>query len=259
MSVIEEKIPKIIHYVWFGKNPKSKAVKRCIASWERCCPDYKIIEWNETNYNVKKNRYMYEAYKAKKWAFASDFARYDIVYRYGGIYLDTDVELVKSLDNLLDNKMYMGFLENKRVNSGLGFGSVAGNPVIKEILEYYKDRSFYKKNGEMDLTICNKNETAVLIRHGLLQNGKEQQLDWVHVYPKEYFNPDLQRPVENTYAINFFGGSWCTRTHRTRNKKNMWIRRHFSGDTQEKFIDATDRLWNVIERLEDKFVKYFDK
>ena len=256
MSVTQERIPKIIHYVWFGKNPKSKEVKRCIASWKRCCPDYKIIEWNETNYNVKKNRYMYEAYKAKKWAFASDFARYDIVYRYGGIYLDTDVELVKSLDDLLDNKMYMGFLENKRVNSGLGFGSVAGNPVIKEILEYYKDRSFYKKNGEMDLRICNLNETRVLLKNGLIQNGKEQRLEWVRVYPKEYFNPAPGAKSKHTYAVNHFGGTWCTWTHRTKTKKNLWIKEHFRGKAVRILIGTTDRLWDVLAAVESKFFNH---
>lgn len=99
-------IPKVIHYVWFGKNPKTKSIKKCIASWRKYCPDYRIIEWNETNYNIRKNRYMYEAYKAKKWAFASDYARYDIIYQFGGIYLDTDVELVASMDPLLHNKMF---------------------------------------------------------------------------------------------------------------------------------------------------------
>lgn len=125
-------IPKVIHYVWFGKNPKTKSIKKCIASWRKYCPDYRIIEWNETNYNIRKNRYMYEAYKAKKWAFASDYARYDIIYQFGGIYLDTDVELVASMDPLLHNKMFMCFLEDKRLNSGLGFGSIPHNPIIKD-------------------------------------------------------------------------------------------------------------------------------
>ena len=177
----QEEIPRIIHYVWFGKKKKSRVVQKCIESWYKYCSDYRIVEWNETNYNIKKNQYMYEAYKEKKWAFASDYARFDIIYHYGGIYLDTDVELVANIDVFLQNKMFMGFLDDKRVASGLGFGSISGNPIVKEILGYYTNRSFYKANGNMDLRVCNHNETNVLMKHGLRRYGKELRLDFAHI------------------------------------------------------------------------------
>ena len=253
----QEKIPRIIHYIWFGKKEKSKAVKKCIASWRKYCPEYKIIEWNETNYNVKKNQYMYEAYRAKKWAFASDYARYDVVYRYGGIYLDTDVELVSSLEPLLQNMMYMGFLEDKRVNSGLGFGSVAGNIILKEILQYYDGKSFYKKNGEMDLRICNHNETSVLVKHGLLRNGKEQWLDYAHVYPREYLNPVGEKPTEQTISVHHFEGSWTSFTRRTRRKKNVFLQEKLGDHAAALAIYVTDQIWDVFGRMEQlKFLQF---
>lgn len=243
-------IPRIIHYVWFGNNPKGKSVQKCIESWHKYCPEYKIIEWNESNYNIKKNRYMYEAHKAKKWAFASDYARYDIVYRYGGIYLDTDVELVSSMDELLCNQMFMGFLENRRVNSGLGFGSVKGNPILKEMLQYYDGRSFYKKNGEMDLRVCNHNETLVLVKHGLVRNGEEQQLDFVHIYPREYLNPVGENPTDKTVSVHHFSGSWASFARRTRRKKNMFVIKTFDQQSAARMLHITDRIWDILEKIE---------
>ena len=104
-------IPKVIHYCWFGKNPLPDDAKKCIESWKKYCPDYEIIEWNESNYDITKNKYMESAYKEKKWAFVSDYARVDVIYQYGGIYLDTDVEVKKSFNDLLDNDSIWGFEE----------------------------------------------------------------------------------------------------------------------------------------------------
>ena len=103
-------IPKIIHYCWFGGAELPEKDRKCIESWKKFCPDYQIIEWNENNYDVTKNTYMYQAYQAKKWGFVPDYARLDIIYQHGGIYLDTDVELVKNLDSLLENDAFMGFV-----------------------------------------------------------------------------------------------------------------------------------------------------
>lgn len=244
----EPEIPKVIHYVWFGRNPKSKIVQKCIASWHKYCPEYKIIEWNETNYNVKKNQYMYEAYKAKKWAFASDYARYDIIYKYGGIYLDTDVELIANMDEFLRNHMFMGFLEDRRVASGLGFGSVAGNPILKDILQYYNKRSFYKPNGKMDLRVCNHNETLVLVNHGLIRNGQEQCLDYAHIYPRECLNPIGQIRTDRTIAVNYFNGSWANFARRTKRKKNMFFIKVFGKEKAKYMISITDKVWNFLDK-----------
>ena len=144
-------IPKIIHYCWFGGNEKPEIIKKCIASWREKCPDYEIKEWNETNFDVSMNRYMKEAYDNEKWGFVPDFARVWIIYNYGGIYLDTDVELLSSLDGLLDNKLFAFFQNELNIALGLGFGAEKGHTVIKAVMNGYDDLSFIKKNGKLNL------------------------------------------------------------------------------------------------------------
>ena len=125
-------IPKVIHYCWFGKGEMPKLAKKCIRSWKKYCPDYEIICWNEDNFDLSQNRYMREAYEAGKWAFVSDFARLKIIYENGGIYLDTDVEIIKPIDDLTVNRGFMGFDEKGIVATGLGFGAEKGNEIIGE-------------------------------------------------------------------------------------------------------------------------------
>ena len=133
-------IPKVIHYCWFGGNPIPEKDRRYIEGWKEKCPDYEIIEWNERNYDVSKNKYMAQAYEEKKWGFVSDYARLDLVYQYGGIYFDTDVELLKPLDNLLELEMFCGFESTKYVNFGIGFGAEKENPVN------YQNVRFFRRN-----------------------------------------------------------------------------------------------------------------
>ena len=126
-------IPKVIHYCWFGDKELPKLAKKCIKSWNKYCPDYKIVCWTEDNFDVTCNRYVHEAYKAKKWAFVSDYVRLKVVYDNGGIYLDTDVELIKPIDDLIENSGFMGFDEKGIIATGLGFGAEAGNKIIYEL------------------------------------------------------------------------------------------------------------------------------
>ena len=148
-------IPKIIHYCWVGRSPKPESVLYCIESWRKYCPDYTIIEWNEDNYDFTKNKYMKQAYEKRKWGFVPDYARLDIVYNYGGIYLDTDVEIISNIDHLLDNVAFMGF-ENTGdgkyfVNCGQGFGAVPNNEVIGLMRDNYDDLEFIKKDGTLNM------------------------------------------------------------------------------------------------------------
>ena len=135
-------IPKVIHYFWFGEQPLTDLAKKCIDSWKKYCPDYEIKLWNEQNYDISKNQYMLQTYKSKKYGFTVDFARLDIIYTYGGIYLDTDVELLKSLDDILNDKCFMGFESNENVALGLGFGAEAGNEIIYSLMHVYDDLNF---------------------------------------------------------------------------------------------------------------------
>ena len=132
-------IPKKIHYFWFGENEKPKSVQKCINSWKKYCPDYEIIEWNKTNFDIHCMPFVEQAYEAKKYAFVSDVARLMVVYEYGGIYMDTDVEVIKPLDDLLENRSYMSFENNENINTGQGFGSESGTEILKFHIAQYEN------------------------------------------------------------------------------------------------------------------------
>lgn len=209
-------IPKKIHYCWFGGNPMPEKDQKCIESWKRYCPDYEIIRWDESNYDITKNRYMKEAYEAKKWGFVPDFARLDIIYEHGGIYLDTDVEIVKNLDALLNLPGYMGFEGGDKVNPGLGFGAEKNNPTIKSLIDsIYSNRHFVQTDGSLDLTPSPKMNTDALISMGLVPNDLRQEVNSIVVFPSEYFCPKnlttgVLNITENTHTIHWFNGSWLS-------------------------------------------------
>lgn len=206
-------IPKKIHYCWFGGNPKPDSVQKCINSWKEYCTDYEIIEWNEINFDIHCMPFVEQAYEAKKYAFVSDVARLMVVYENGGLYFDTDVEAVKSFDDLLGNKAFFGFENNEYVASGLGFGSEAGIEFFKEHIDAYKDKVFINEDGSLNLIGCPHIATELLAEKGLVKNGQEQIVDDVHIYPVDYFNPydsvtGKLTKTENTYSIHWYDASW---------------------------------------------------
>ena len=210
-------IPKIIHYCWIGTSQKPKSVEYCIESWKKYCPDYEIIEWNENNYDFTKNQYMKEAYESKKWGFVPDYARLDIVYNYGGIYLDTDVELIKSFDDLLEQEAFIGFentgTEELYVNCGQGFGAKPKNNIIKKMRDFYNNMHFYDKNGELNMLPSPHYTTKVLCENGLKRENNTQKLDDIIVYnskvlcPKNFMTGDINI-TNDTYSIHHFTASW---------------------------------------------------
>lgn len=202
-------IPRKIHYCWFGRGEKTKLAKKCIASWKKHCPDYEIIEWNEDNFDVNRNAYTKMCYEQKKYAFLADYVRLLVVSEYGGIYFDTDVELLRRLDDLLVQKAFFGFENNDYINTGVGFGAEAGNPVLEQMLREY-DRLL---DGEHGTIGCPRLNTEALSRFGLIKNGQMQDLGNAVVYPAEFFNPydDLTgqlKATKNTYSIHWFAKSW---------------------------------------------------
>ena len=227
-------INKVIHYCWFGKNPLPKDVLKCIDSWKKYCPDYEIIQWDETNFNLAQNDYIKEAYQEKKWAFVSDYARLKVVYDYGGVYLDTDVELIKSLDDLLENKCFFGTETSGVINTGLGFGAEQGNPFIKMMLDEYKGIHFVIKNGIYDLTPCPKRNTDPLIREGFSFNNQEiWEKDGCKVYPPEYFSPinyDTKEMniTEKTYSIHHYTATWIPKEEKELEEELTYIREHYN-------------------------------
>lgn len=208
-------IPRIIHYFWFGKKEKPDIVKRCIESWHKFCPDYEIKEWNEDNYDVSKNRFSGEAYREGKWAFVTDYARLDVIYANGGIYFDTDVEVIRTLDDLLYNKAFFGMGNYGRIATGLGFGSIRESLILKELLAVYENKSFYRVDGEPDLTTNTMKETPVFEKRGFVQEDKFQMIEGMVIFPSEVFSPnvpgtDVTNITENTFSIHHNAFSWAS-------------------------------------------------
>lgn len=205
---------KNIHYVWVGNNKKNKTVKKYINSWKRYFPGYNIMEWNEQNFDINSVKYVKEAYESKKYAFVSDYIRLYALYNYGGIYFDTDVEVIKTFEHLLEKeKDIYGFeLENK-VMTGVMIGRKHSN-IIKEFMNYYNDRSFIKINGEYDLTPNTNILTEILYKRGIELNNRLQIKKEFNIYPIEYFTGfDLknssQYNTENTVTIHHYSYSWA--------------------------------------------------
>ncbi len=206
-------IPKVIHYIWFGKSEKKELHLRCIESWKKHCPNYKILEWNETNYDIHKNKYVEQAYQRKKWAYVSDYARLDILYQHGGVYLDTDVELLGNMDALLATEAFVCFGEWPVPNSGAGVGCVKRNPIIKEIMETREHIGFIQEDGSDDSHTNSNYEMQTLMRHGFHMNFEYQTKDGMTLYP-----PDIIAPVsvtgkdafvtDRSIGIHYCNNSW---------------------------------------------------
>lgn len=208
-------IPKVIHYCWFGGNPKPKLAKKCFRSWKKHCHGYEIVEWNESNYDISAAPlYVRQAYEMKKWAFVTDYVRLQVVYEHGGVYLDTDVELLKGLDDLLTNRAYFGFEDKANINTGVGFGSEKGLALLREMMDDYQNIPFLLEDGSFDKTTCPQRNTTAFLRHGLKQDGSRQVLEdgvlilpWDHLNPKVWQTGEI-RLTENTRSIHHFSASW---------------------------------------------------
>ena len=210
-------IPKIIHYCWFGGKEKPEDVLKMIASWKKHCPDYEIKEWNETNFDIHLNRYTEEAYQQKKWAFVSDVARLWALVHEGGIYMDTDVEVIRSLNNLLANKAFIGFEGTQWIGTNL-MGTEPHNAFLQAFLEDYNHRNFTNPDGTLNQTTNVEEITSrFLTQHNLERNGKQQQVGDFTIYPTDYFSPydyinGKVRTTANTYSIHWFSQSWIKRS-----------------------------------------------
>lgn len=220
-------IEKTIHYCWFGNGKKSELMNKCIKSWREKLPEYKIVEWNEHNFDINICPYVKEAYDARKYAFVSDFARFYILYNYGGIYMDTDVEVLKSLDNLLDNHAFAGFESKEGVNPGLIIASEKKNEIIGEILNTYLNRKFIMNDGSYNTTTVVKYTTDTLKKYGLKCNNKLQNIQNMVIYPKTYFCPLKSESnktdfSENTYTIHHFAATWLSDDEKKRNNSLAW-------------------------------------
>ena len=233
-------IPKTIHYCWFGKKEMPKLAKKCIQSWKTICPDYNIICWNEENFNINGNNYVRQAYENKKYAFVTDYVRLWALYNYGGIYMDTDVEVLKSFDKFLELKAFSGFENDWSVPTGI-MGSEKGLEIISELLKYYDNKSFLD-NNKIDTTTNVTTITNIMLKKGLKLNNSKQEIEGFTFFPKEYFCPIDYRTkkkniTENTYTIHWFLGSWVSTKDKIKIRLYTIIKRLLGEERTNKLLN----------------------
>ena len=241
---------KVIHYCWFGGKPLPRSAEKCIASWKKFLPEYRIVRWDESNFDVNAIPYTREAYAAGKYAFVSDYARFWILYHNGGVYFDTDVELIKNMDDILAKGDFLG-VESKMprmitVNPGLGFAASRGSVLLEELLDLYRGLNFLNADG----TPCLKNiveiTTEQLLKQGLKNTPEVQECCGFTIYPKDYFCPidyDTRELVitENTRTIHHYAESWVPRSARFKNA----LRRIFGKNFITFLVNLKKKIRNA--------------
>ena len=253
-------IPKVIHYCWFGHNPKPKMLKKCITSWSKYCSEYEVVEWNEDNVDFSlMPQYVKDAYKANKWAFVTDYVRLWVIYTYGGIYLDTDVELIRSIDDLLVCKGFFAFESNdyKMVATGLGFGAEKGLGILADLMKSYETLEFTMPDNKENFLPNTWINWPIFEEHGVKKTDSIQIIDDnVVVYPGEFFDPmdgylrDKINITPNTYSIHHYSMTWDN----DHEKKLKQIKRYNRSVQIKKLIHGLlgDRIYLCIKRLVGK-------
>lgn len=220
-------IPKIIHYCWFGKDPLPPIAIKCINSWKKYCNGYEIVEWNETNFDFNITTYSREASEMEKWAFVADIVRYYTIYQYGGVYLDIDVELLKPIDPLLENDMYIGFENDSRINSGQGFGAIKNFQLVKKMLDFYENKSL-KECIDIPSPIYT---TKIMKEEGFIINNTKQSINNIVLYsteylcPKDWYTGEINI-TDNTYTIHHFLASWWDKKVKKNHELYKFIKKY---------------------------------
>lgn len=250
-------IPKIIHYCWFGGKPLDELALRCIESWKKYFPDYEIIQWNEKNFDITQMKFMENAYKNKKWAFVSDVARLIVVYQYGGIYFDTDVEVISSYEDILCDGItgFVGIEKLNTVNTGLGFGAVPKHPFIKEILDLYSNIDFEQFVDCLLEIACPILTTELLKNKGYIDEDRIQDCCGFRIYPSEYFSPinymsGKMFKTAKTHSIHWYNSSWNSKENKNEHIFAQKMRRIFG----EKIGDLLCGIVTCIKR--EGIIKY---
>lgn len=239
MEEIKDQIPKVIHYCWFGGNPLSDLAQKCIASWKKFLPDYEIKEWNELNFDINSCDYVREAYENKMWAFVSDYSRFKILYEFGGLYFDTDVELIKPIDDIISHGSFMGceappIIKKNTIkiliNSGNGLAAIPGLIPYKDILNSYETSHFITRDGLQDITTVVTRVTNIMINYGYnTQATGIQVIKNINIYPFDFFCPLNYYTgklviTKNTRSIHHYSESW----HNPIEKKIEDLQRQFT-------------------------------
>ncbi|HEQ3588127.1 glycosyltransferase family 32 protein [Vibrio harveyi] len=228
-------IPKVIHYCWFGKNKMPPKTQKYIESWKKKCPDYEIFLWDESNFDVNLNNYTKSAYDAKKWAFVSDVARLYALKHYGGVYLDTDVELLENFDSFLECNAFIGTERLKDDGSAqlstATIGSVKDGEWVSKMLSDYEEREFVKEDNSLDLTPNTKTLTKLTFGNNSILDEKIMRTDII-VWPSDYFSPknffdSRLNLTQNTVAVHHFEGGWIPASIKLRIIVRRFIQRYF--------------------------------
>lgn len=238
-------IPKIIHYCWFGHGKMTPLMKKCIKSWKKYCPDFQIIEWNEDNFDINSVIWTKQAYETKKYAFVADYVRLYALSKYGGIYMDTDQELIRPIDSFLTDEMFLGFMDSQ-INTGL-IGASPSSKILLEMFDYYNDREFFF-DDKQDLTPNTAWMTKILVSHGLEIKDEFQELDGINIYPRTYFCPTTCDSIHKLYssetiAIHHWAMSW-----RSEKAKKSFARARRHQRSWYKFLVSLRYLPNRIVR-----------
>lgn len=231
---------KIIHYCWFGGAPKSVLIEKCIESWRHFFPEYEIKEWNESNFDINHNLYVRQAYEMKKYAFVSDYVRFWALEQYGGLYFDTDAEVIRPFGELLDRDGFAGFETDAFIAPGLVlYVREPNHPVIRDTREWYDRARFLDDDGNrIKLNVCGI-FTDILTNYGFVPNGKQQTCGGITLFPKDYFCPyddatGTLHKTENTYAIHWYAKSWMPKKRVLRNRVTRVLHRVFGTDIRRK-------------------------
>lgn len=253
-------IPKVIHYCWFGHNPMPKMLQKCMKSWSKYCAGYKVIEWNEDNVDLSlMPKYVQDAYDAKKWAFVTDYVRLWVIYTHGGIYLDTDVELIRPINDLLTHKGFFAFESNdfKTVATGLGFGAEKGLDILADLMKSYETLKFTTPDNKDEFLPNTWINWPVFEEHGVKKTDSIQIIDdGVVIYPGEYFDPmdgylrEKINVTPNTYSIHHYSMTW----ENNHEKKIKQIKRYNSIVKIKRFVHGVlgDKFYLGIKRLVGK-------
>ena len=207
-------IPKIIHYCWFGRGEMPKLMKKCLKSWKKYCPDWQIIRWDEDRFDIDSTLWTKQAYDAKKYAFVADYVRIKALSEQGGVYLDTDQELIKPLEPFLAHRCFVGFMDKTNISAGV-IGAEPAHPMMRRMLGYYQDRPFLKEDGTVDNKPNTNWMTDILLEQGLRLDDSFQQVGDVAVYPQTYFCPTSCVSIEDcsgpdTVALHHWAMTWRT-------------------------------------------------
>lgn len=256
---MKQKIPKKIHYCWFGGNPLPDDAKKYIASWKKYCPDYEIIEWNESNFDLNSNMYIKEAYDAKKWAFITDYVGLYVMYKFGGVYMDTDVELLSNIDKFLEHDAFSGFESVNLIPTGI-MACKKNFPLFKELLDYYDGKHFIHEDGSYDLTPNVVPITNICKKYGLELNNNFQIINGFVLYPNDVFCPKSHETgviniTNNTVAIHHFAGSWLNNNVKSRRKLRHFLISKYGEFWGGKILYALFMPYRIASVISQKGLK----